>query len=104
MDPPAEANARLAEDHQEGIAMERALDSLEERFLGAHANLAMWQEMARRHRSVSEVACQNLSEHVRGMVRNSERQQGNTRNLKRRIASATSLGGGVATTSAKLRN
>jgi hypothetical protein len=104
MDPPPEAAARFAGVNQEGAQMERALDSIEERLLGAHANLAMWQELAKRHRSVSEVACQNLGEHAKDMVRNEERQQEKSRSHKRRIASATSMGAGAATTSAKLQN
>ena len=104
IDPPPEAAARLAEVNQEGLQTERALDSIEERLLGAHVNLALWQELARRHRSVSEVACQNLGEHAKDMVRNVEHQQEKSRNLKRRIAQASSIGGGAVTTSAKLQN
>ncbi len=107
IDPPPEAAARLAEVNQEGLQTERALDSIEERLLGAHVNLALWQELARRHRSVSEVACQNLGEHAKEMVHNVERQQEKSRHLKRRIAqasSATGIGGGATTTSAKLQN
>ncbi|HXN41567.1 MAG TPA: hypothetical protein VN918_07260 [Myxococcaceae bacterium] len=104
INPPPEAAARLAEVNEQGVQTERALDSIEDRLLGAHVNLALWQELARRHRSVSEVACQNLGEHAKEMVRNVERQQEKSRNLKRRIVQATSIGGGVATTSAKLKN
>ena len=107
INPPPEATARLAEVNEQGLQMERTLDSIEERLLGSHVNLALWQELARRHRSVSEVACQNLGEHAKEMVRMVDRQQEKSRNLKRRItraASATSIGGGVATTSAKLQN
>ena len=106
INPPPEAAARLAEVNEQGVQTERALDSIEDRLLGAHVNLALWQELARRHRSVSEVACQNLGEHAKEMVRNVERQQEKSRNLKRRIAQAASTTsiGGPATTSAKLQN
>lgn len=105
INPPPEAAARLAEVNEEGAQTERALDSIEERLLGAHANLALWQELARRHRSVSEVACQNLSDHARDMAHSVERQEVKSRNLKRRIVQATSIAGaGAATTSVKFQN
>jgi len=104
MSPPSEAGARLADVYQQAAQMELALDSLEERLLGAQNNLQLWQEIARRHQSVSEIACQNLEEHVKGMARAVDRQQEKTRGLRRRIASATAVSGGVAASSAKLRN
>jgi hypothetical protein len=104
MSPPPEAAARLSEVQEQGAQLERALESLEERFLGSQSNLQMWQELARRRQSVSEVACENLAEHTKGMARNGERQEVKARNTKRRVATATALGGGVATRSAKLRN
>ena len=101
--PPSEAAARLERVRQEGAEMETAFDALEERLLGNSANLAMWQEMARRHQSVSEVACQNLDEHVKGMADNQERQENKAAGLKRRFASAKRVGGGSVNWS-KLRN
>ncbi|HME90071.1 MAG TPA: hypothetical protein VKE49_01500 [Myxococcaceae bacterium] len=86
--PPASANARLAEVKQEAAEMDRALDLLEERLLGAQSNLQLWSEMARRHQSVSALACENAEEHLREMAKNQERK-GEKRGLKRRhVASA----------------
>lgn len=100
--PSTEASQRLQRVRQEGAKMDAAFDSLEERMLGNSANLAMWNEMARRHQSVSQIACENLDEHLRDMARNLERQQNKEAALKRRLASASGVRGGFATSS-KLR-
>jgi hypothetical protein len=101
---PKEGKARLEEVNQQGVEMSAALDVLEERLLGAQANLELWQEMARRHQSVSAIACGNLSNHVSGMVRNQERQAEKSRNLRRPLASAARAGGGLRGGSARLRD
>lgn len=81
--PPAGAEARLAEVKQEAVQMDQALDLLEERLLGSQSNLQLWDEMARRHRNVSALACENAEEHLKEMARSQERQVGK-RGLKRR--------------------
>lgn len=100
--PPADASSRLERVHHEAAEMDAAFDRLEERLLGSRANLAMWSEMARRHQAVSQIACQNLDEHVKDMARNLERQRNKETSLKRRLASADRLRGGF-TASSKLR-
>ncbi len=40
---------------------------------------------------VSEVACENLSEHAQGMIRSTERQEEKSRVRRRRVASASTM-------------
>jgi len=97
--PPAEALARLEQVKAEGEALENAVDSLEERFLGNQANLAMWDEMARRHRMVSEVACKNHTEHFDQMVKKIVSMEEKARTLRRRRVARTSDANGTVTAS-----
>jgi hypothetical protein len=73
-EPPAEAVARLEALKAQGQAMDEALDEVEERLLGSRAMVSLWQEMAWRHRQVTEVACQNVAGHVEAMEKHLTRQ------------------------------
>jgi hypothetical protein len=92
---PKDGKARLEELNRQGLEMSVALDVVEERLLGAQANLQLWQEIAQRHQNVSAIACENLSNHASGMVRNQERQAEKSRSLRRPLASATRATRGI---------
>jgi len=102
--PPADAEARLAAVKQQAIELDKAFDSLEERLLGSQANVELWQEMARRHQTVSQVACENANQHLRGMVKSLEREEERSRSRRRSVASNDPALDQVATRSSKLRN
>ena len=95
--PPDEAVARLAEVEQENAALDDSLAALEERFLGNQYMVQMWQEMARRHQQISEVACEVHSAHFAAMSEHMEKQTEKARALKRQksVAKATYSRGGV---------
>jgi hypothetical protein len=102
---PKDGQARLEELNRNGVEMSVALDVLEERLIGAQANLELWQEIARRHQTVSAIACENLSNHVSGMVRNQERQAEKSRSLRRPLATAARAPRGIGGSgSASLRD
>jgi hypothetical protein len=65
---------RLSEVKLQGTEIDRTLDLLEERLLASQANVELWQEMARRHRNVSALACGNAEEHLKAMVKNLDKK------------------------------
>lgn len=67
--PPTDAQARLASVEAEGQALTQAADGLEARLLAGRSALAHWEEMARRHREVSAVACRVNEGHQLDMGR-----------------------------------
>ena len=81
---PEEEARRLAEIHRQGEELAQAVDTLEERMLADQANLLLWQELARRHRNVSEVVTRTQLEHFSSMVQLLEKQEEKARKLKRR--------------------
>jgi hypothetical protein len=97
---PADATARREALRLQGEELSAAADLLEERLLGNQANLLLWEEMARRHRTVSEVACRNHGEHLEEMVRLLEHQQQRARKLKRSRRMAAAEGGRSRTVAA----
>ncbi len=101
--PPPEALARLEEVKAEGETLTAAVDGLEERFLGNQANLALWNEMARRHQSVSQVACKNHTEHFDQMVKKIASMEEKARTLRRRrVAQVDSAEGTVTASTTRL--
>lgn len=80
---PADAAARREALRRDGEDMAQAADALEDRLLGNQANLLLWDELARRHKTVSVVACRNHTEHFDEMVRLLDAQQQRARKLKR---------------------
>lgn len=48
--------------------LDATLDALETRLHSGRATVRLWQELASRHRGVSEVACKNAQEHASAMV------------------------------------
>ncbi|HEX8705795.1 MAG TPA: hypothetical protein VF815_43575 [Myxococcaceae bacterium] len=83
-EPPADAEARLAELEAEGAKMDAALDEVEERLLGNQAQVHLWQELGRRHRQVSEVHCQHADRNMAAIVAHHERQTEKARQQKKR--------------------
>jgi hypothetical protein len=67
--PSAEELGRLAQLAQEDRELNKALDQVEARLWAEQSSVQLWGELARRHQSVSEVACKNLDGHYQGMVR-----------------------------------
>ena len=81
---PPDAVERLAELKRQHAELDAATEALEERLLGNQANLHLWQELARRHRNVSEIATVNSSQHLAAMVQMLDKQQEKARKLKRK--------------------
>src|SRR4051794_39129198 len=81
--PPAEAQARLEQTREEGVALGRALDQVEERLLGNQAKIQLWQELEDRHREVTQVACTNSAFHLTQMGALKEQQAQKVRRKKR---------------------
>lgn len=99
---PRDAAERLAKLKQDGEALNRAADAVEERMLGSQANLHLWQELAERHKHVSAIATMNSNEHFLAMVKMLDKQQEKARKLKRsRVASERYLTGAVASNRAQ---
>lgn len=92
--PPPEAELRLVEVRRQGAELELSLDTLEERLLSGQSSVALWSELAQRHREVSELACANQESHAYEMVTLMERQQEKVKRLRRgRLARAPVEGG-----------
>lgn len=107
--PSEESLARLEAVKAEGEELTLAVEGLEERFLGNQASLILWDELARRHQTVSAVACKNHTEHFDEMVKKIAAQEEKARTLRRRrVAQAGGSSGTVASnatlTSGKRRN
>lgn len=95
-EPPAEAIARLEQVKADAEELESAMSTLEERFLGNEYQVLHWSELARRHRHVSAIACENHSEHFAKMAAHFEKTNQRARMLKRRrnVANAKAVGRG----------
>ena len=73
--PPADAAARLAALEAEGSALNDSADQLETRLLAGQAQVHAWEELGRRHRDVSELACRVTDRHLESMVMVLEQQE-----------------------------
>ena len=62
----------------------RELGALEERLVWSQSRVFYWQEMASRHRHVSEVACKSQSRHLQEMAVAFEKQQKHYKKGKKR--------------------
>jgi hypothetical protein len=80
---PPEAAKRLASVKEESAELDRVLDDVEERLLGNQAQVHLWQELGRRHQSVSALACENLSGHLLEMAKNLDVQQERSQRIRR---------------------
>lgn len=91
-EPPADAEARLAELQAEDERMAQALDEVETRLLGNQATMHLWAELGRRHQEVSAIQCRVADEHLMGMARHYEHMEERARQIKkaRRMASVDS--------------
>jgi outer membrane murein-binding lipoprotein Lpp len=88
--PPPDAEARLAALEAEGQQMDAALDTVEERLLGNQARMHLWQELGERHKSVSAIHCKHADANLAAILEHEERQEEKARKLKRsrHVASA----------------
>lgn len=92
MEPADEAKARLAETKASGDALVEKFEGLEERFLANQANVKLYDELRRRHRKVSELACANQGSHYNAMVKHIDRMVERARKLRRRtVVSASNV-------------
>lgn len=73
-----------------GQALHGELDALEARLLSGRATVRLWQELAERHKGVSEVACKNLDVHVAGIAAAESKDR--ARAARRRLAQAAQPG------------
>lgn len=84
---PDDGAERLAVLEAEARELDEALDTVETRLLGNQAALLMWQELGRRHQSVSALHCQHSEKHLEAMARHYAYQEEKARKLrKRRLA------------------
>lgn len=82
-DAPTETKERLASVKAQGEDLGAALDGIEERLLGNQATVKLWNEMAWRHRGVSEVACENLATHAESIEKFMQKEKKKTRRRTR---------------------
>ena len=83
-EPPADAEARLAELEAEDKRMDAALDVVETRLLGNQSKLHLWQEMERRHEQVSAIQCRVADDHLMAIAKHYEKQEAKARQLQKR--------------------
>jgi hypothetical protein len=102
--PSAEALNRLAETKRGEAELNQVLSDLEERMLGVQATVQVWQELGRRHRQVSAIACENAGQHLDAIERHAEHQHGKQHGKRPPFASAKAEIGQVAARSRVLRN
>src|SRR5262249_43120730 len=85
----------MGEIDRQGEDLTQAADQLEDRLLADQASLLLWQELAERHRHVSEVVARNQLEHFGTMVELMGQQEEKARKLRRRhLVEAEAEGGG----------
>ncbi|MBX5480598.1 MAG: hypothetical protein IRZ16_01935 [Myxococcaceae bacterium] len=82
-EPPPEAKARLARVKAQSEELEASLDVIEDRLIFGQSLVHQWQELGRRHRQVSAIACENLAQHVAGMEHHFELQDERAARLRR---------------------
>ena len=80
---PEEERARREALVAEGRALELAADAVEARLLAGEARLAVWTELAARHREVSEISCRVGDAHFQDMARLFEEQTEKGRGRRR---------------------
>lgn len=66
----ADENLRL-----ELRALEAKLDEIETRLLSGLSTVQLWRELAERHQNVSQIACENVGEHLREMAASQKRDR-----------------------------
>jgi hypothetical protein len=80
-----ERRARLLALAEADRDLNTALDAVELRLMRNQGTVAMWRELAQRHRDVSEVACHNLSGHYEAMARFMDSQQVRSGRIRTRV-------------------
>ena len=60
---------------QQMAQLETRLDEVEARLLSGLSTVQLWRELAERHESVSQIACENAGEHLREMAAVQKRRE-----------------------------
>lgn len=89
VEPPPDAEARLAALEEEGQKMDAALDQVEDRLLVSQARMHLWQELGERHKQVSAIHCKHADANLAAILLHEERQEEKARKLKRRHSVAS---------------
>lgn len=71
----ARAFAAEAAMRQQMGQLEMRLDEVEARLLSGLSTVQLWRELAERHESVSQIACENAGEHLREMAAVQKRRE-----------------------------
>jgi len=79
----------VAELEAEAALMDAALDGVETRLLSGRTQVALWSELAARHRTVSEIACSNAETHMQGISKHFAKTEEVLRKKKRRRGRAS---------------
>lgn len=74
----------VAEVEAEAARMDAALDGVETRLLSGRTRVALWDELATRHRQVSEIACANAETHMQDISRHFAKTEEVLRKKKQR--------------------
>ena len=85
LQPPAEAEARLAEVKAGGVGLSKVMDGVEARLLGGQSTVALWRELAGRHQAVSAFACRNQNGHQANILVLRQKQLDKARKLNSRF-------------------
>ena len=83
VEPPTEAQARLAALKAEDAQLDAALDAVEDRLLTNQARVHLWKELGERHQQVSAIHCQHADANLAAMLEFQEKQEEKARSLKR---------------------
>ncbi len=73
--PPRDGSGTDEALRQELRALEAKLDEIETRLLSGLSTVQLWRELAERHQTVSQIACENAGEHLREMVASQKRDR-----------------------------
>lgn len=69
--------------------LDDSLSALEQRLLADQARVGLWQELRDRHETVTQVACENLTDHARSIAAVEQRDRDQARASRRsRLAAA----------------
>jgi hypothetical protein len=91
--PSAEELAELEQVKAERAALNESFDQLEIRLLEGQALVSRAELLKERHGQVSQVACQNLSDHWQGITRFLDNQREKTQQKRRASLAQAELHG-----------
>lgn len=78
----------VAELESESTRMDAALDNVEARLHAGRTRVALWEELAARHRNVSEIACANAETHMQSISKHFAKTEEVLKKKKRRRRAA----------------